>query len=184
MKSVPSSVRRGFTLIELLVVIAIIGILSSVVLASLNTARSKGNDAAVKSNLNNARAQAELFYDSNGNKYVGTVGSASDVCSASANAGGVKGIYSFAAGAASASNSTLNASNAAGSFAKTTCHATPSSGSFNPYNAWAIEAPLSKSSYPSMAYPMLCVDSSGTMQVYDVQTANGTRLAAGDAKCS
>lgn len=56
--------KRGFTLIELLVVIAIIGILSSVVLASLNTARAKGADAAVKSNLNNIRAQAELVYDS------------------------------------------------------------------------------------------------------------------------
>lgn len=59
--------KKGFTLIELLVVIAIIGILSSVVLASLNTARSKGADAAVKSNLNNIRAQAELYYDTNGN---------------------------------------------------------------------------------------------------------------------
>lgn len=56
--------QRGFTLIELLVVIAIIGILSSVVLASLNTARNKGADAAVKSNLAGARAEAELFYDS------------------------------------------------------------------------------------------------------------------------
>lgn len=57
---------KGFTLIELLVVIAIIGILSSVVLASLNSARSKGNDAAVKSNLANLRPQAELYYDSSG----------------------------------------------------------------------------------------------------------------------
>ncbi len=56
--------NRGFTLIELLVVIAIIGILSSVVLASLNTARGKGANAAVKANLNNIRAQAELVYDS------------------------------------------------------------------------------------------------------------------------
>ncbi|MFT5179669.1 MAG: prepilin-type N-terminal cleavage/methylation domain-containing protein [Candidatus Paceibacteria bacterium] len=61
--------KKGFTLIELLVVIAIIGILSSVVLASLNTAREKGDDAAIKSNLANARVQAALFYDDNSNSY-------------------------------------------------------------------------------------------------------------------
>ena len=60
---------KGFTLIELLVVIAIIGILASVVLASLNTAREKGADANIRSNINNMRAQAELYYDSNSLSY-------------------------------------------------------------------------------------------------------------------
>jgi prepilin-type N-terminal cleavage/methylation domain-containing protein len=54
--------QKGFTLIELLVVIAIIGVLASVVLASLNTARNKGADAAIIATLNGQRSQAELYY--------------------------------------------------------------------------------------------------------------------------
>ena len=54
--------NKGFTLIELLVVIAIISLLSSIVLASLKTARSKAADAAVKSQMNSVRPQAEIFY--------------------------------------------------------------------------------------------------------------------------
>ncbi len=64
--------KKGFTLIELLVVIAIIGILSSVVLASLNTARAKGADGAIKGNIGGTRAQAELYYDSNNFQYATT----------------------------------------------------------------------------------------------------------------
>lgn len=59
--------RRGFTLIELLVVIAIIGILSSVVLASLNSARQKGRDARRIADIKQLQLALELYYDANAN---------------------------------------------------------------------------------------------------------------------
>ena len=65
---------KGFTLIELLVVIAIIGILSAVVLASLNTARCKGNDAAIQSDLSTIQTQAEIYYGGTGANTYGTAG--------------------------------------------------------------------------------------------------------------
>lgn len=55
--------NKGFTLIELLVVVAIIGILASVVLASLNSARTKGKDASAKASISSLRAQAEIYYN-------------------------------------------------------------------------------------------------------------------------
>ncbi len=56
---------KGFTLIELLVVIAIIGILSSIVLASLNTARQKSRDARRVADLKQVQLAMQLFYDAN-----------------------------------------------------------------------------------------------------------------------
>ena len=58
-------VSHGFTLIELLVVVAIIGILSSIVLASLNSARVKGADAARISDVKSLETAMELFYNDN-----------------------------------------------------------------------------------------------------------------------
>jgi prepilin-type N-terminal cleavage/methylation domain-containing protein len=60
-----SKKSRGFTLIELLVVIAIIGILSSVVLASLNSARQKSRDARRIGDIKQLQLALEMYYDSN-----------------------------------------------------------------------------------------------------------------------
>src|SRR4051812_15987542 len=62
MKPRSTSSRRGFTLIELLVVIAIIGILSSIVLASLNTARQKSKNARSIADLRQLQNALELYY--------------------------------------------------------------------------------------------------------------------------
>ena len=55
--------KRGFTLIELLVVIAIIGLLSSIVFASLGSARTKGRIAASQGSMRSFQAAASLCLD-------------------------------------------------------------------------------------------------------------------------
>jgi prepilin-type N-terminal cleavage/methylation domain-containing protein len=159
---------RGFTLIELLVVIAIIGILSSVVLASLNSARQKGADAAVRSNISNARSQAELYYDANGSSGY------TNICASGATAGGVQGIYQFVAGAANAAGATINVTNTvAGIYTKVTCHSNSSQ--------WVLSAPLK--SYPGMTQPMYCVDYTGKVKIADI-TGGGSQPASGSYLCS
>ena len=126
--------QKGFTLIELLVVIAIIGILASVVLASLNSARNKGADAAIKSGLANARAQAELFYDSNSNSYDG-------VC-----ANTTTGINTIVQGASTAAGAGTVVVDTASGASTADCHDLAA--------GWAASVPLKTSGY-------WCVDSSG-----------------------
>lgn len=128
----------GFTLIELLVVIAIIGILSSIVLSSLNTARNKSADAAIKADLNHARAQAELFYYANNNAYYGG-SAATDVCQ-STTVGGVNSIYAMKLAAQNAGSASV------------TCNSSAS--------AWAMSAQLKLNTSQYW-----CVDSTATASV-------------------
>ncbi len=148
--------NRGFTLIELLVVIAIIGILSSVVLASLNTARGKGSDAAIKSNLANIRAQAEIQYDT-----WGTYGNADATPAAVA-----EGACPAAASDNIFGTPTVAAQIAAGVVASggaALCSATTG-------NAWAVSVPLKTNNANSW-----CVDSTGASKQV---VAGGAGIAA------
>lgn len=57
--------QNGFTLIELLIVIAIIGLLASVIIVSLNSARAKGRDARRKADLAELQKALEMYYMDN-----------------------------------------------------------------------------------------------------------------------
>jgi type II secretion system protein G len=80
MKSLRS---RGFTLIELLVVIAIIGLLASIILASLNTAQQKGRDARRIADLKEVQLALELYYDANSTYPVQATGLAATISASS-----------------------------------------------------------------------------------------------------
>ena len=82
--------KKGFTLIELLVVVAIIGMLSSIVLASLNTARGNARDARRQQDLKQIQTALELYYN-DFNEYPGEVACDTSKGSGSGNCSGYTG---------------------------------------------------------------------------------------------
>ena len=134
--------KKGFTLIELLVVVAIIGILASVVLASLNTARAKGADAAIKANLANIRSQAQIVYESLTPNTYGTASNASSCTAPTANS-----VFSTSTPETTVINNAVNA-------ALTSSGGTGFCGSTT--SAWVASVPLKAD--PTKYW---CVDSTG-----------------------
>ncbi|MFA6552212.1 MAG: type II secretion system protein [Candidatus Paceibacterota bacterium] len=168
----------GFTLIELLVVIAIIGILSSVVLGSLNTARAKGSDAAIKSNLDGVRSQAEIYFDDHQYKYgVQTAGKCPDT--APANVFGDANIFNAITQA--------NTAGGGGVTSNTLDFAYCSSSN----NAWALAVKLRTSDDdetaadpPGSNPDAWCVDSSGTAKLYSYVAGNTIANTITSNKCN
>jgi type II secretion system protein G len=58
--------KKGFTLIELLVVVAIIGLLATLSIVALNTARAKARDAKRVGDIKQIQTALELYYNDNG----------------------------------------------------------------------------------------------------------------------
>lgn len=89
--------ESGFTLIELLVVIAIIGMLASIVLASLNSARRKARDARRVADTKQLQLALELYFDANSNAYPAALSSLAPTYIPTVPVDPLGGAYAYAA---------------------------------------------------------------------------------------
>ena len=147
--------RKGFTLIELLVVISIIGILSSIVLVSLSSARNKGKDASAKGSMSSMRAQAEMGYSTN---YL------ADLCTTSGTTlGGLATLKTAVDSQVPAANASLCIQNAAAG---------------NAPSGWAAVVTLNDGAF-------FCVDSSGYSGSVVARSVIGATSGVGaDVSCN
>lgn len=159
--SLSKTSKKGFTLIELLVVFMIIGVLATLVLATLSNAKSKGQDGAVKSNLKNAITQAEIFYNTN----TAVPNTYTDFCTNSGSVGGAQTVALYMAEAAKAAGLASYVLNTTGTASTATCNDSAS--------AWAAEVPLRTSGQ------MWCIDSTGTSK----QETGSSLGASNDYTC-
>ena len=154
--------NKGFTLIELLVVIAIIGVLATVVLGSLGSARDKANDSAIKAALSSMRTQAELRYSETGNY--------SDICNLGTKSADLfVSAYEKAGPSGSINNICWDEDGVTyrPTGYQTFYQSTIGAGIDTNGSAWAAEVFLSTGE-------LFCVDSNGGSGIYSGRTTNGT----------
>jgi prepilin-type N-terminal cleavage/methylation domain-containing protein len=159
-------INRGFTLIELLVVIAIIGILASIVLVSLNSARNKGKDTRVISDVNQVRTQLESDLGS---------GIYPDLYNALANQTGATALYTTN-GPGAANLTTLNADANTNGGANMTIYVNTNGTVGNATTPNATTYAI----YGKTSTGYFCVDYTGNNKT---NATNGTIPAAGSATC-
>ncbi len=162
---------KGFTLIELLVVIAIIGILASVVLVSLQSARKKGNDTRVISSVQQLRTALEADY--NGSSYAGSFTPVAATYAFKAATPYTELLNDIAAnGFANASYGTVAFDANSGLIVVTNAVAAGGAFTTNP-TQYAIRGRLPSSGTSAAAAKVFCIDSTG-------KTNPAETLAAGN----
>lgn len=159
----PNSKMKGFTLIELLVVITIIGILATIVVVNLNSARGKGQDTAIKEQMSQLRAQASLYYDDHFG--YSSSNSSSAVTGTCPTTSGTTNVFNQADFIRSITALTRNSGNAP------SCYMEAANGSA-PSQSWAMTVRMR---LPTSTGGMWCVDSTGnSMEVTAAPTVNAS----------